>query len=78
MPQIQVMPNDLDLNGHANNARYLTLMDLMLVGYFVRVGVANVSFGEGERPIAGVSIVTCRRWLKPLPKIRPALPDRGK
>lgn len=62
----RVLPNDLDLNGHMNNGRYLTLIDLMLVEYFVRIGFARVLLKKGWRPMAGGSFVTYRRGLKPL------------
>ena len=28
---LRVLPNDLDINGHMNNGRYLTVVDLMLM-----------------------------------------------
>ena len=46
----RVLPNDLDINGHMNNGRYLTLIDLMLVEYFVRIGFAAVMLKRGWRP----------------------------
>lgn len=61
----RVLPNDLDVNGHMNNGRYLTLIDLMLVEYFVRVGFARVLLQRRWRPMAGGSFVTYRRGLKP-------------
>lgn len=62
---MRVLPNDLDVNGHMNNGRYLTLIDLMLVEYFVRVGFAKVMLRHGWRPMAGGSFVTYRRGLSP-------------
>ena len=64
--QWRVLPNDIDLNGHMNNGRYLTLIDLMLVEYFVRIGFAGVMLKQGWRPMAGGSFITYRRALKPL------------
>ena len=63
---LRVLPNDLDLNGHMNNGRYLTLIDLMLVEYFVRIGFARVLLKRGWRPMAGGSFITYRRGLAPL------------
>lgn len=40
----RVLPNDLDLNFHMNNGRYLTLMDLGRIDYFVRCGIAKASY----------------------------------
>ena len=64
--QLRVLPNDLDLNGHMNNGRYLTLIDLMLVEYFIRTGFAAAMFKHGWRPMAGGSFISYRRGLKPL------------
>lgn len=63
---LRVLPNDMDANGHMNNGRYLTLIDLMLVEYFVRTGFASVMLRKGWRPMAGGSFITYRRGLKPL------------
>jgi acyl-CoA thioesterase FadM len=62
---LRVLPNDLDINGHMNNGRYLTLVDLMLVEYFVRSGFARVMLRHGWRPMAGGSFISYRRGLKP-------------
>jgi acyl-CoA thioesterase FadM len=62
---LRVWPNDLDLNGHMNNGRYLTIIDLMLIEYFVRIGFAKVLLKKGWRPMAGGSFITYRRGLKP-------------
>jgi acyl-CoA thioesterase FadM len=64
--RLRVLPNDLDVNGHMNNGRYLTVIDLMLVEYFVRTGFAAVMLKHGWRPMAGGSFITYRRGLKPL------------
>jgi acyl-CoA thioesterase FadM len=63
---LRVMPNDIDINGHMNNGRYLTIIDLMLVEYFVRTGFAGVMLKKGWRPMSGGSLITYRRGLKPL------------
>lgn len=62
----RVLPNDVDANGHMNNGRYLTMLDLMLVEYFVRCGFAAVMWRRGWRPVAGGSFISYRRALKPL------------
>ena len=64
--RLRVLPNDLDVNGHMNNGRYLTVIDLMLVEYFVRTGFARAMLQRGWRPMAGGSFITYRRGLKPL------------
>jgi acyl-CoA thioesterase FadM len=62
---LRVLPFDVDINGHMNNGRYLTLVDLMLVEYFVRTGFAGVMFRNGWRPMSGGSFISYRRGLKP-------------
>ena len=66
MRSLRVLPNDLDINGHMNNGRYLTVVDLMLMEYFVRSGFARVMLREGWRPMSGGSFISYRRGLKPL------------
>ena len=63
---LRVLPNDLDINGHMNNGRYLTIIDLMLVEYFVRTGFAAVMLRKGWRPMSGGAIISYRRGLNPL------------
>ncbi len=64
--QFRVLPNDIDINGHMNNGRYLTLIDLMIIEYFVGVGFAGASLENGWRPMSGGSIISYRKGLKPL------------
>lgn len=66
----RVLPNDLDINGHMNNGRYLTVLDLMLVEYFTRIGFAAVLIKHGWRPISGGTFITYRRALKPFQTYR--------
>ena len=61
----RVLPNDLDINAHMNNGRYLTILDLMIIEYFVRSGFAKVLIRNKWRPILGGSIITYRRSLAP-------------
>jgi acyl-CoA thioesterase FadM len=63
---LRVLPNDLDINGHMNNGRYLTIIDLMLVEYFVRTGFARVMVRKGWRPMSGGALISYRRGLNPL------------
>ncbi|RYF60229.1 MAG: thioesterase [Comamonadaceae bacterium] len=63
--RLRVLPNDLDLNGHMNNGRYLTIIDLMLIEHFVRTGFARTMFQRGWRPMAGGSLISYRRGLQP-------------
>lgn len=62
---MRVMPGDLDINGHVNNGRYLTLVDLAIVELFLRSGVLMKAWRQGWRPMIGGSMITYRRGLKP-------------
>jgi len=66
----RVLPNDVDINGHMNNGRYLTILDLMLVEFFTRTGYVKVLLTQGWRPMSGGAIITHRRGLKPFQKYR--------
>ncbi len=66
----RVLPNDIDINGHMNNGRYMTIVDLMLMEYFVRIGFAGVLIKQGWRPMSGGSFITYRRGLKPFQTYR--------
>jgi acyl-CoA thioesterase FadM len=63
--RFRVLPNDLDINGHMNNGRYLTIVDLALLEFFIRTGFARVLLQNGWRPMSGGTIITYRRGLKP-------------
>jgi acyl-CoA thioesterase FadM len=63
--RLRVWPGDLDINGHMNNGRYLTIIDLMLVEYFVRSGFARVMMKAGWRPMSGGAVITYRKGLLP-------------
>lgn len=68
--RFQVLPNDLDMNGHMNNGRYLTLLDLMIIEYFARVGFLKVLLKNGWRPMSGGAVITYRKGLKPFQSYR--------
>lgn len=63
--RMRVLPTDLDINGHMNNGRYLTIVDLMLVEYFIRSGFARALLAAGWRPVSGGAFITYRRGLQP-------------
>ena len=64
--RLTVLPNDIDVNGHMNNGRYLTLVDLMLIETFVCLGFVPHLWRQRWRPMAGGSFISYRRGLKPL------------
>jgi len=59
----RVLPNDLDVNLHMNNGRYLTLLDLSLLEFFGRSGFLRSAMRQGYRPMAGGVLITYRRQL---------------
>lgn len=67
---LRVWPGDLDVNGHMNNGRYLTVLDLMIVEYFVRTGFARIAWAAGWRPMSGGAVITYRKALKPWQRYR--------
>jgi acyl-CoA thioesterase FadM len=61
---LRVWPNDLDLNVHLNNGRYLSLMDLGRLDLAARTGIARAAIKGRWRPM--VAAVTLR-YRRPLP-----------
>lgn len=62
----RVLPNDIDVNWHMNNGRYLTMVDLGLVEFFTRTGFLRALVANGWRPMAGGVLMSFRRGLDPL------------
>lgn len=62
---LRVWPGDLDINGHMNNGRYMTITDLALVEYFTRCGFLAIALRRGWRPMLGGAMISFRRGLKP-------------
>lgn len=54
---LSVFPNDLDIYGHMNNGRYLTLMDLGRIDWIMRTGLGKTADKNGWKPlVASVKI----------------------
>lgn len=60
----RVLLNDLDLNKHMNNGRYLTMLDLANIELFVRLGFIPVLSRLKAHVVSGGSIITYRKQLK--------------
>jgi acyl-CoA thioesterase FadM len=60
---LRVWPNDLDLNVHMNNGRYLSLMDLGRVDVMFHSGAFKLWFKKGWQPLVAWS---CCRHFRPL------------
>ncbi|HEY4485325.1 MAG TPA: thioesterase family protein [Nitrospiria bacterium] len=63
---LRVWPNDLDVNGHMNNGRYLTLMDLGRLDLMFRNGLGGLMVRGRWAPIVGTAMIRFRRSLNPL------------
>jgi len=48
---LRVLPNDLDINFHMNNGRYLTICDLNRVDLFIRAGLMKAMFKRKWIPV---------------------------
>ena len=57
---LRVWPNDLDMNIHVNNGRYLTLMDLGRMDLMFRSGAMKLWLAKGLQPLVGLSM--CRHF----------------
>lgn len=66
----RVYPNDLDLNLHMNNGRYLTICDLGRIDLFVRSGLGKVMIQKKWMPIVANVTMTFIKPLKVFDKIR--------
>ncbi len=65
-----VMPHDLDINIHMNNARYLALMDLGRCDLLLRGGLLRTAFKNRWQPMVASSLVRFRRPLAPFQKFQ--------
>ncbi len=73
----RVLPNDLDVNRHMNNGRYLTMVDLLVIEYFARTGLLKVLLAKKWYPVLGGAIITYRRELAPFQKYKLRFRYRG-
>jgi acyl-CoA thioesterase FadM len=61
---LRVWPNDLDLNMHVNNGRYLALADIGRMHWFVRTGVLRIARQQKAYPAVGDAIAKFRHDLR--------------
>jgi acyl-CoA thioesterase FadM len=56
--QLTVLPNDLDLNIHLNNGRFLSIMDLGRTRLSIRTGLYDIAktMGWGNGVVGGIAI----------------------
>lgn len=60
-----VLPTDLDLNGHMNNGRYLTIMDIGRMDFVLRVKLAGYVIKNGYIPVLSSAKMRYRIPLMP-------------
>lgn len=65
---LRVWPNDLDINLHVNNGRYLTLMDIGRFDLCWRAGLLQAALKRGWLPVIGTAQITFKKSLKPFQK----------
>ena len=61
----RVWLNDVDINGHMNHGRYMTLMDLGSLDMMVRSGLFKFLLKHKWRPIIASVIIRYKRSLRP-------------
>lgn len=62
--RLRVWPNDLDINLHVNNGRYLAFADIGRMHWFVRTGVLGIARQRKAFPVVGDALAKFRRDLK--------------
>jgi len=60
---LRVLPNDIDINLHMNNGRYLTICDLNRVDMFARSGLLKAMFKRNWIPVIAVHTMTYKKPL---------------
>lgn len=60
---LRVLPNDLDINLHMNNGRYLTLCDLSRIDLFIRSGLLKSMLRRNWLPIIAEHTMTYKKPL---------------
>ncbi len=63
--RLRVLPNDLDLNIHMNNGRYLTICDLNRVDLFIRTGLVKTMRKRKWFPVIAEHTMTYKKSLHP-------------
>jgi YbgC/YbaW family acyl-CoA thioester hydrolase len=61
---LRVMPNDLDINLHMNNGRYLTICDLTRIDFFIRTGLMRTMRKHKWMPLVAEHTMEYRKSLK--------------
>ncbi len=67
---MRVLPNDLDLNFHMNNGRYLSIMDLGRLDLLIRTDLAGALIKHRWQPLVGAVNIRYKLSLMPFKKYR--------
>ncbi len=67
---LTVLPNDLDLNLHMNNGRFLSLMDLGRLDLLIRTDLAAALFRHRWQPLVGAVNIRYKVSLLPFQRYR--------
>jgi len=67
---LTVLPNDIDINFHMNNGRYLTICDLTRVDMFLRTGLAKTMLKEKWIPVISEHTMKYKKALKVFQKYK--------
>src|SRR6476660_7713220 len=70
---LRTLPNDLDLNLHMNNGRYLTICDLNRVDLFIRTGLLKVMLRQKWMPVVAEHTMTYKKPLKVFERFKVSL-----
>jgi len=62
--RLRTLPNDLDVNMHMNNGRYLTICDLNRIDLFIRSGLLKLMLKRKWMPIIADHTMTYKKPLK--------------
>jgi acyl-CoA thioesterase FadM len=60
---LRVLPNDIDINFHMNNGRYLTICDLNRIDVFARSGLLKAMMKRGWIPVIAEHTMTYKKPL---------------
>lgn len=67
---LRVWPNDLDLNFHMNNGRFLSIMDLGRLDLLLRTDLAGALIRHRWQPLAGAVNIRYKQSLLPFQRYR--------
>lgn len=60
---LRVWPNDIDINRHMNNGRYMTIADLFMLELCLRAKILIPAFRMGWKPMLGGNLVVYKKQL---------------